>query len=100
MVLAGSALLVLQPWPDATLSAEDVEGPWPFAVGEIDVHCRGGGAFAVVGGRAYALSTDLRAAPDLDTFDLDTSDEVWLRRADGTKVPLQPIREAAEAVCS
>ena len=91
---------VLSPFPDATLAAADVDGPWPFAQAEVDVVCRGGGAIVDLASGPYALSTSLRAAGDLYTFDLDTSDAVWLRGGDGAKVPLQPAREAAEAVCS
>ena len=91
---------VLQPFPDGTLTAADVDGPWPFAQAEVDVVCRGGGATVDLASGPDALSSSLRAAGDLHTFDLDTDDTVWLRGDEGTKVPLEPARRAAERICS
>ncbi len=99
VLFGGVGWFLLSPGPVAVLSAEDVDGPWPFAASEVEVHCRTGRAFVEIDGTPYALSTELRSAPDLATLDLDTDDGVWLRRDDGTKVPLQPARAVAEQHC-
>ena len=83
----------------AVLTPGDIDGDWPFAAAQVEVHCRATAASAVVDGTAYALSPELRSAPDLATFDLAADDGVWLERPNGTKVPLQPVIDAAEARC-
>lgn len=81
------------------LTPADIDGDWPFAAAEVEVSCRSTAAVVVVDGTSYALSTELRSAPDLATFDLDSDETAWLARPDGTKVPLQPAIDAAEDLC-
>lgn len=90
---------VLRPTPVGVLTADTVDGAWPFAVAEVEVHCRGAFATVDVDGTAYAISNELRSAPDLATFDLATGDDVWLERDDGTKLSLHWVRTAAEDLC-
>lgn len=99
VVVVVSGWLLLRSDPAAVLTAGDIDGDWPFAAEQVEVHCRATAAYAVVDGTGYALSPELRSAPDLATLDLDTDDGVWLERANGTKVPLQPVIDAAEAHC-
>ena len=90
---------VLAPGPDGRLAPVDVDGAWPFADEEVEVYCQGGNPTVNVDGDRYALSDSLRGSADLRTFDLDLSDDVWLRRDGGTKVPLAPVTEAAQRFC-
>ena len=91
---------VLAPGPDARLTPEDVDGPWPFAAQEAAVYCLSGSPSIELDGVRYALADGLRSRPELATFDLDMPDDVWLRRESGTKVSLGPVTEEATRVCN
>ena len=92
--------LLLAPGPDGNLTPADVDGPWPFTDLDVAVFCAHGSAAVELDGVRYALTPQLRGRPELQTLDLDTPDDVWLRRDNGVKVSLGPVTAAASDICA
>lgn len=98
-VLALTGWWVFTPGPNGRLVPADIAAEWPFADREVDVFCRLDSPVLEVDGARYALTSELHGQTDLQTFDLDMSDDVWLVRDGGTKVSLGPVTEAATQIC-
>lgn len=100
VAVVGAGWLAFAPGPDGRLVPADVDGDWPFVDQEVEVFCRNGSPVVEVDDVRYALTAALRGRPDLQTFDLDVSDDVWVRRPNGTKATLGPVTEAAARICA